>query len=77
MKEEIRQKEVNIKFYLPDHNYDFWMFQHANKMFEMLVEIDNRCRDILKYEENAHSERQKVAEEIRELISSELDLYEI
>ena len=73
--EESKDIEVTYKFYIPEHNEDLRIFQNAYKMHSIIHEIDGICRSVQKYEDNASEDRQKLAEQIRDLIHSEIDLH--
>ncbi len=74
MMEEIKSSEVTFKFYLPEHNDDVWLVTNSYKMFRLLHEIDQRCRDVVKYDDKATEDKHKLAEEIRDMIFTNVDM---
>jgi hypothetical protein len=68
------QSEVMFKYYLPEHKDDVWIHVNASKMYCLLNELDQLCRSILKHEQNPDEGRQRLAENIREIIQQEIDL---
>lgn len=74
MMDELKQSEVTFKFYMPEHGDDVWLTVNAYKMFRLLNLIDQRCRDLLKYDEKASEDKQKLAQEIRDMIYTSVDM---
>lgn len=59
--------EVVWKFRLPEHEDEMNRMQHANIFYSALMDIDQKCRTLLKYGENVSDEMEQFAEEIREI----------
>jgi len=68
-----KDPEVTFKFYLPMHQDDVYMHVNAAKMYCLLHEIDQKCRNIIKHE-GGSIDKLHLAEEIRELIRNEIDV---
>lgn len=69
--------EVIYKFNLPEESYEFEILCNAQKMFSILWDIREKCRQIRKYEQSPHEERLKLANEIDEMIYENIDLYDM
>lgn len=74
--EEPKSAEVIFKYYLPEHAGEVFIHTNASKMYSLLWELDQRCRTVLKYEDGPSEDRQRLAEEIRDMIHSEINLDE-
>jgi hypothetical protein len=70
------QAEVTFKYYLPEHSGDVFIHTNASKMYSLLWDLDQKCRTVLKYEENVSGDKQKFAEDIRSMIWDEINLDE-
>jgi len=75
--DEAKSSEVSFKYYLPEHKDDLFLHVNASKMYSLLSDIDNYCREIVRREPNAHEERVNLAEYIRDMICCEIDLDEV
>jgi hypothetical protein len=74
---EHKQVEVTYKFHLPDNKDDLWMHYNSQKMYSLLYDINDKCRTVMKYEDNVHDSRFNLAEEIRNMIGEEINLHEV
>lgn len=74
IEEEYKKVEVTYKFYLPDNRSDLWLVQNAEKMWQLLSEIDDKCRSASKYGEIEVVST--FADEVREMIYNNVDLDE-
>jgi len=74
IEEEYKKVEVTYKFHLPDNRADLWLVQNADKMWQLLSRIDDKCRSESKYGEIEVVA--SFADEIREMINSTIDLEE-
>lgn len=75
--DENKSSEVTFKYYLPEHKDDLFLHVNASKMFLLLNQIDDKCRNVLKYENNPDVGRVNLAEDIRDLIGFTIDLDEV
>jgi len=75
--DESKSSEVTFKFYLPEHSDEIFLVVNASKMYRLLCDIDDYCREIVKHESNPHDERIKLAEYIRDMINCEINLEEV
>lgn len=73
---EQKDPEVTFKYYLPMHQTEMLIHVNAGKMYSLLWEIDQRMRSVLKYESGSE-DRDKLAEQIRDMISREISLDEL
>lgn len=71
---EDQSPEVTFKYFLPEHSDEVYLHTNSMQMYCLLHEIDQKCRSILKYEDNASPDKQKLAEEIREMIHNEINM---
>jgi hypothetical protein len=62
---------ATLAFTLPEDKCEFDAALHGSLALSVLVDIDNKCRDILKYG-NPTAEQAALAEAIREIILPEL-----
>lgn len=72
--EESKSSEVSFKYYLPEHQDEVFLHVNAWKMYSLLHDIDQHCRSIIKYEENPIDSRLALAEKIRDMIYTEIDM---
>lgn len=63
------EKEVTIKLTLPEHRVDLQMLIHADQLYSLLFDIDERCRSIIKHDSCSH-DKIEFAQEIRNMINS-------
>lgn len=63
---------ATLRYTLPDEQGDFTAAINGRKALVLLHEIDQRLRSLIKYSDIASEETRKFAEEIREMIPSEL-----
>ena len=64
---------VIYQYALPDHVHDLRLVQCADDMYELLTEIDNRCRSYLKYGQDdltLDSFCEELRQDIRSVIST-------
>lgn len=67
--------EVTFKYYLPAHEDEIWIHANAQKMYELLYELDQKMRSITKYEDIPEDHpRHMLADEVREFINAGIDL---
>jgi hypothetical protein len=59
---------ARLTFRLPEEEPEFATACQASAAKSLLWDLDQHCRTILKYEQEPHEERVKLAEEIREMI---------
>jgi hypothetical protein len=59
---------ATLTFRLPDEQPEFETACQASAAKSLLWDLDQHCRTILKYEPEPHSERVRLAEEIRQMI---------
>jgi hypothetical protein len=74
---EEKYSEVIFKYYLPEHQNDVAIHVNAMKMLCLLHEIDNKCRSLIKWDDNANDSLIAFAEEIREMINAEGTIKEL
>ncbi len=72
--EESKSAEVSFKYYLPEHQDELNLHINAWKMYSLLHEIDQHCRSIIKYKEDATEAEVNLCEKIREMIYNEIDM---
>lgn len=63
---------ANLRFSLPEEDYDFRAAVAAREAIRSLAEIDEFCRSKLKYTETSETE-ERLLREIRAMISPEID----
>jgi hypothetical protein len=68
MCDETKPVEVTIKYLLPDHEGDYSLFDQRWKMYDLIMEIQNKLRNVIKYEDDPSEDRYRLAEEIRAII---------
>lgn len=70
------EKEIKViyEFYLPVHQKELNTFQNAQEYHSILLDIDQECRSVIKYESDKFKDIEEFAEFIRSLI--EVELYE-
>lgn len=59
---------ATLTFSLPEEEPEFQTACQAAAAKSLLWDLDQHCRTILKYEQEPHDERCRLAEEIREMI---------
>jgi hypothetical protein len=75
--DEYKQQEITFKFYLPDNSSEYWMHVQASDMFHTIHEIDQMCRSLIKYDDKTIKDQYDLAEKIRDLIHSSVDMDKI
>ena len=66
---------ATLTFTLPDEEADFDAAREGGAARSLLLEIDQRCRSLVKYNDNASEDARRLAEEIRQMIGeSKVDL---
>jgi hypothetical protein len=63
---------ANLRFTLPEEEYDFRAAVASREAVRALAEIDEFCRSKLKYTETSEGE-ERLLREIRAMISPEID----
>ena len=66
--------KAKLEFNLPEDQDDFTLATKGSTFYSVLWSLDKHLRNIIKYEETAHEERIKLAEEIKDIINEEVDL---
>lgn len=61
--------EVIYKFKLPDHRHELNTFSKADIYSSCLWDIYRVCRQVWKYEDDATEDKEKLAEQIGQMIS--------
>ena len=76
---ESAERPVIVSFtcHLPDNQDDFWLFANASRMWSLLYALDQKCREVEKHEQNPPEGRVALADELRQMIRDEIDLYEL
>jgi len=72
--EEPKSAEVTFKYFLPEHSDEVWIHTNAQQMYSLIWELDQKCRAVLKYEDNVSEAKQNLAQEIRDMIWEEVNL---
>ena len=62
-----KQIEVTVKFWLPEHSYDFEIMIAANKYYGAIWDIYHECRNVWKYEAKPSEEKIEFAEKIADM----------
>lgn len=75
--DEFKSSEVIFKYYMPENRDDVWLHMYASTMFSVLNDIDNLCRNVIKYENGEKATRLQLAEEIRRAIHESIDMDKI
>ena len=70
---EEQMVEVNFTYYLPSHAHKLQLHMDAKLMHSILLDIETKCRSEFKHGQN--QEVSEFAQEIRNLIWDEIDLY--
>lgn len=66
---------ATLRFDLPDEQGDFDAARQGREALVLLHEIDQRCRSLVKYRDDASEDARRLAEEIRQMIGeSKVDL---
>ena len=66
---------ATLRFTLPDEQSEFDAARQGAEAKRVLWEIDQRCRSLVKYSEEASEDARRLAEEIRQMIvESKVDL---
>lgn len=68
-KEEYKCVEVTYKFHLPENQEELKEFQNTSDYVAALWEIHDKCRCVLKYEEDPSEDKQILAEEISLIVN--------
>lgn len=66
--------KVTFEYLVDHHGAEIRRHLNAGTMFNLLFEIDQKCRSLLKYDESISGKLFNFAEEIREMIADEIDL---
>ena len=74
MESEHKSAEVTFKYYIPENQEDIFLHINASKMYELIYEIDQKCRSVIKYEDDPTEEKFRFAEEIRDMIHNNIDM---
>lgn len=77
MESEEKFAEVTFKYYLPLHQEDVYAHIHSRDMASILWDIDQECRKVEKYEDDPSEGRIALAQYIRDMIHSQVDLDEM
>jgi hypothetical protein len=59
---------ARLTFRLPEEEVEFHTACQAAAAKGLLWDLDQHCRSIVKYEQEPHEERRRLAEEIRQMI---------
>lgn len=59
---------VTLRYRLPDEQADFDAAMQGSEALALLHEIDQRCRSLVKYNDDASEDARRLAEEIRQMI---------
>jgi hypothetical protein len=59
---------ARLTFRLPEEEPEFKTACQAAAAKSLLWDLDQHCRSIVKYEQEPHEERRRLAEEIRQII---------
>lgn len=70
---EYKNPEVTFKYYLPDNEEDLWLHINASDMYNLIHQIDQTCRSIVKYGDDSIKTKEDLAEKIRDIIHSNID----
>lgn len=66
---------VTLRYTLPDEQGEYDAARQGSEALALLHEIDQRCRSLIKYNDNASEDARRLAEEIRQMIGeSKVDL---
>ena len=66
---------ATLTFTLPDEQGEFDAARQGREALVLLHEIDQRCRSLVKYNDEASDDARRLAEEIRQMIGeSKVDL---
>jgi hypothetical protein len=60
--------KATLSYTLPDEDRDFRLALQGADAVQLLSEIEQRCRSVVKYEHDLHDDRIRLAEEIRRMI---------
>lgn len=63
---------ATLEFELPEEQPEFSAAIHGGSAKLVLWDIDQRCRNIVKYSDSASADARRLAEEIRDMIPAEL-----
>jgi hypothetical protein len=59
---------ANLSYTLPEEEQEFRLALQGADAVQLLLEIEQRCRSVIKYEHEPHDDRVRLAEEIRRMI---------
>jgi hypothetical protein len=59
---------ATLSYTLPDEDRDFRLALQGADAVQLLLEIEQRCRSVVKHEHEPHEDRIRLAEEIRRMI---------
>jgi len=62
--------QATLSFALPEEEMEFRNACEGAEANSLLWQLDQHCRSVVKYEMDAHEERVRLAEEIRQMIHS-------
>lgn len=74
MTEESKSPEVTFKYFLPENQDELWMHYHASDMYMLIHEIDQVCRSLIKHGDQSIKTTEELAEKIREMIYTNIDM---
>ena len=60
--------KATLSFALPDDDRDLRLALQGADAVQLLSEIEQRCRSVIKHEHEPHEDRIRLAEEIRRMI---------
>ncbi len=72
--DDYKSSEVIFKYYLPDNQDELWIHSHAYEMYSLISEISEVCRSLIKYGDATIGTQYDLAEKIREMICTNIDL---
>ena len=59
---------ATLSYTLPDEDRDFRLALQGPYAVQLLCEIEQRCRSVVKHQHESHEDRIRLAEEIRRMI---------
>jgi hypothetical protein len=60
--------KATLSYTLPDEDREFRLAVQGADAVQLLCEIEQRCRSVIKHEHEPHDDRIRLAEEIRRMI---------
>lgn len=67
--EEQKSVIVTYQYQLPEHIYELKLVNKAPDFMDALHEIENKCRNVLKYLEDPSDDLYEFAEQVKEIVS--------